>query len=239
VQNVLVVEDGKDHQLIIQKALKDGSSDIIFVDTVKSALSALSQQTFDLIVLDISLPDGHGFEVCSYLQANERLKSVPVIFLTANEDVSTKIAAFALGAEDYIVKPFNPAEFRARVDAKLRKILNSKGSEQTLTLGQISIHFTSQKAFLSVDEKAQELNLTPLEFKILAYLARNAERVLSREQILQAVWGPNVHVFDRTVDTHISSLRKKIAPCGHYIQAVLGSGYCFSVSAAPSKKTAS
>jgi DNA-binding response OmpR family regulator len=227
VSKILIVEDSRDYQLMLKRLLKRESHDIVVAHNTAEAREQIQNNEFDLIILDVTLPLGDGFELCADLQADERLRTIPIIFLSVHEDISRKVAAFALGAEDYIAKSFNPVEFKARVDAKLRKSAKAKknDSEQTLVKGQLRVSLLDQRAYV----KGKEVNLTPLEFKLLAYLARNEGVVLSRETILAAVWGQNVHVFDRTVDTHISALRRKLTPCGKYIRSVLGSGYSFSV----------
>jgi two-component system alkaline phosphatase synthesis response regulator PhoP len=225
VSKILIVEDSRDYQLMLKRLLKRENHDIHVAHNVAEAREKILTHEFDLIILDVTLPLGDGFELCADMQADERLRPIPIIFLSVHEDISRKVAAFALGAEDYIAKSFNPVEFRARVDAKLRKSAKRPDSEQTLVKGQLKVSLLDQRAYV----KGKEVNLTPLEFKLLAYFARNEGVVLSREQILAAVWGQNVHVFDRTVDTHVSALRRKLAPCGKYIRSVLGSGYSFSV----------
>jgi two-component system phosphate regulon response regulator PhoB len=231
MRNILVVEDGEDFQLMIMRALGADANRLVMASSVAQAARILSQERFDLILLDISLPDGDGFEVFTFIQGDEAHRNVPVIFLTASTDLSKKVAAFALGAEDYVVKPFNAVELKARVEAKLRRSAREGSASQVLRKGALKLNVLSQKAY-KVDpvtpDQEEELQLTPLEFKILSHFIRNEDRVLSREQILDAVWGSKVHVFDRTVDTHVSALRRKISPHGDYIQAVLGAGYCFS-----------
>lgn len=195
--------------------------------TYEEAVQVIQSREFELILLDVSLPGKDGFELCAYLQSHPKTKNVPVIFLTGMGEVTSKVTAFSLGAEDYITKPFNLLEFRARIDARLKKARAHSAGDEAPIRGEIELNLASQRALRIEGEKRVDLGLTPMEFKILHYLVRNEGRVLSRDQILNTVWGQNIHVFDRTVDTHISTLRKKLGPKASLIRSVPGSGYGF------------
>ncbi len=227
---ILVIEDTSDTQLLLKKTLAGVATQVIVAGTASEARTALRTVIPDLIVLDISLPDGDGIQLCSEFLADERTKEIPILFLTGKTDVSYKLAAFSMGAEDYIEKPFNPLELRARVQARLKKAQSAKSHGETLTREFLLLDAPTQRAFNIEGGERRPIKLTPREFKLLFHLARNEDHVLTRDQLLTAVWGDAVEVFDRTVDAHISSLRKKLGTLARYILSVQGVGYRFSVT---------
>jgi two-component system alkaline phosphatase synthesis response regulator PhoP len=231
---ILLIEDAPDCQLLVKEALAR-SSDVRIASSLGEARALLGTERFELIILDLSLPDGDGMEFFSRLQGAAAVDGTPVIFLTARTETASQVAAFTLGADDYVVKPIRPVEFRARVEAKLRRIaVRRSGPEAALSCGELTIELGTQKATLA----GRELDLTGREFKILCQLARNAEKALSREQLIQAVWGSSVHVLDRTVDTHVYTLRKKLGGHAHYIVSEVGLGYRLSAGGAAKEKAA-
>ncbi len=237
MKSILLIEDAVDYQLMVKKAFSNAEIELTVAETAAQGRALLAERQYDLLLLDLVLPDGGGLEFMSYLQSDERLSDIPVILLTGTTDVGTKVAAFSLGAEDYISKPFNPLELRARVEAKLKKSTKRQAPVEAMSLGDLTIHLAEQRAYCLEGGSKREIALTGREFKILAYLARNPERVFSRDQILSAVWGENIHILDRTVDTHICALRKKLGSLGHYIESLPGTGY--RLTAARSQKAAS
>ena len=235
MQKLLLVEDSIEIQTLVKKALALPDLVVMIASTISQATDLLAENGFQLILLDIQLPDGDGLEFCSRLQGQNQTREIPVIFLTGREEISTKLAAFSLGAEDYIVKPFNPLEFRARIQAKLKKIQDKKSTDNTLTHGPLTLNLPVMKAYVIEAAQSRDLELTPLEFKLLFHLASSLDQVYSREQILSTVWGQGVHVFDRTVDTHIAGLRKKMGAHAPHVEAVPGIGYRFTLN--PRKKS--
>ncbi len=229
--SVLVVEDAPEFQIMIQRTLSQSGYRVTCVSTAAEAIRELELQSFDLVLLDIVLPDGDGYRVCSRMQNDERLRSVPVFFLTGRTDVYDKVMAFSLGADDYIVKPFDPVELRARVDARLAKRRLQQTVEDCIQKGDLKINLASQKATVVQKEGVEtDLRLTPAEFKLLGFLARNEGKVCSRTQLLSAVWGRDVHVLDHNVYTHICALRRKLASKTSHIESVPRMGYRFVVS---------
>jgi len=227
MHKILLIDDATDVQKITTLALgKD--YDVTVAPTLDTAQQEITKQSFDLILLDVTLPDGDGYHLCASLQSEEQTREIPVIFLTGKSRVSDKVMAFSLGADDYIVKPFEPLELRARIDARLKKLKSRKETETSVRKGDLRVNVPYQKAYLTDETGERELELTPIEFKILYYLAKCEGVVYSRDQILTAIWGGNVHVLDRTIDTHISALRKKLGNHAHYIESVLRTGYRFS-----------
>jgi two-component system, OmpR family, response regulator ResD len=228
---VLLVEDERAHQLIIQKSLS-GFYHIEMAVDVASAHKALASGNYDLFLLDIMLPDGTGFDVLSELRKNEKHRLTPVIFLTVREDLKAKLMGFSLGADDYVVKPAEPLELRARIDAKLRK-MHELGGAQSATfihIGDMVIDLNRQVVQVSENNQMQTLDLTPLEFKLLLFFARHAGQAMSRAKILEAVWGNSTHVLDRSVDSYVAALRRKLGRRAALIKSVHGVGYRLEVN---------
>lgn len=238
INHVLLLEDNLEFQTLVKRALGGGSIKVTVATSSAEALQILEKVSVQLILLDVNLPKQNGFEFFSYLQNSEKYKNTPVIFLTGESDPAKKVAAFSLGAEDYIVKPFDVMEFRARVEARLKKSKKDTQGEESLWRGNIHFNLGSQRVYVMEQGGERELELTSLEFKLLFCLARKEDQVFTREQLLSAVWGDRVQVVDRTIDTHISSLRKKLGPCGKYIESVFGTGYRFRVVSGKTKKKA-
>jgi len=203
------------------------------VTTVTSALEArtrASQTRFDLVMLDVALPDGRGFELCRWLQQDATNADTAIVFLSGRHDTEDRIAAFSVGADDYLEHPFDTRELHARVLSRLRRLRRLRGLRQRdarLERGDLRLDLTCQRAVLRGDEGEQDLDLTPHEFRLLFQLARDEEQPLSRDELMRSVWG-NVVVYERTIDSHLSNLRKKLGSRAGYIQSVRGVGYRFS-----------
>jgi two-component system, OmpR family, phosphate regulon response regulator PhoB len=222
MKTIVCIEDQPDYQQILIKTLRDYQVHIC--STLKEAKDYLSKKTaFDLLIVDVSLPDGDGIRFFSTQKDHLETLGIPVIFLSASTDIENKLTALHLGAEDYLCKPIHPLELKVRVQAKLEKLKKQKEELKDWVLGSLSIDLTRQRVRNIKTDSF--LDLTSLEFRILVYFSKNLERVLSREQILDSVWGQGVAVQDRTVDTHVSHLRKKIKDCGLRIDPVQGMGY--------------
>lgn len=236
LESVLLVEDAVDMQVIVRATI-GSECDLVCATSLNEAEQQLHNGKFALIILDVHLPDGTGFEWCKRLRADSKYKDLPVIFLTGEREIQQRVHGFEVGADDYVTKPLEPNEFKARVQSKLkRKRLEDAKTE--FTVGVFNVDFSVQKAFLNHNGANQELALTPIEFKLLVQFLRNENRVFSREELLIAVWGQTVHVSGHTVDTHISSLRKKVGAYGHYFKAVVKRGYCFTPDDTKSTKSA-
>lgn len=184
--------------------------------TGEQTLNAIRNTTFDIIVLDVMMPGTDGFQV---LEEIRRTSQVPVIMLTARDEEYDKLKGFELGADDYISKPFSPKELMARIGAVLRR--TGKKQPDTITFGGLSITPDSR----TVTIHGERLNLPPKEFDLLLKLSQNERVVLSREKLLQTVWGYNYYGDVRTVDTHIKSLREHLGQYRKLIQTVWGVGY--------------
>src|SRR5262249_6623062 len=147
-----------------------------------------------------------------------RASQIPVICLTGKTETASKVAAFTLGVEDYIVKPFDTIELRVRVEAKLKKIQRARNKSDHLVVGRLQIDRDNYTVHVTEASSRREISLTPTEFKLLCHLARQPERVFSREQLMTAVWGNDAEVFDRAVDVHMSGVRRKLGELGEYLQ---------------------
>lgn len=215
---ILVVEDERDVKDLMLLHLRREGHEASAVENGEEALKLLQTHQYDLVVLDWMLPGLSGLEICKRINGK-----TPVLMVTARADTSDIILGLEIGADDYITKPFEVFIFLARVRALLRRTqLNQELNEKTqLQLGDLKINFESHRVSLGT----QEITLTPSEFKLLAALAKNQGRVLSRERLIELVQGQGVAVVDRAIDTHIFGLRKKLGDCAHLIETVRGVGY--------------
>ena len=228
MNRLLIVEDSVEYQRLLEMTLRSGFI-LTFASTVKGAIELLNANDYELVVLDIMLPDGDGYAVCSAMQKSERLKRVPVIFLTAKNLLSDKLLGFTLGADDYLTKPFEPLELRVRIETKLKRQAETRQEAEILRKANLTLDMSLQRAFVHEGAHLRDLDLTSKEFKLLCFLVRSEGRILNRDDLLSRVWGDEINVSDRTVDTHISKVRKKLGDKADYIKAVYGSGYYFSV----------
>jgi DNA-binding response OmpR family regulator len=225
---VLVVEDSQEFQLMIKGALGRGLQ-LEICATLAEARQKLGAEQYDLILLDVTLPDGSGFEFCSELQSNEKSVKTPIIFLSGRNATTDKVLGLTLGAEDYVTKPFDPTELKARVESKLRKSTVKAQDETTIERGPLRMHLPNYTAMMIVAGKETKLDLTPIEYKILYRLAKNPGHILTRQQLIDNVWGVGAYIEDRSVDKHISSLRRKLGDFSNHVRTVSGLGYQFVV----------
>ncbi|MGD0591538.1 MAG: response regulator transcription factor [Bacteroidota bacterium] len=225
-KTILVVDDEKDIvDLLSYNFTKEGFS----VITARNGRDALdrARQKPDLIILDVMMPEMNGLQVIQELRKEKSTASIPVILLTAKGSETDEIVGLEVGADDYIVKPVKIGKIVARVHAALRRKEQSTKEVMPqvdlIKIKELEINISSYTAHLG----KQKLILPRKEFETLVYLIRNKGRVLSRESILNAVWGENVHVVDRTVDVHIRKIREKLNTYADYIETVPGVGYRF------------
>ncbi|MPY86373.1 MAG: response regulator [Luteitalea sp.] len=222
---ILVVEDEQDLADLIRHALEREKH--MTVDTVTSgdaALQLVAQHVPDLVLLDLNLPGVDGFEVCRLLRARPTTSQVPIIMLTARAGEPDRIAGLDLGADDYIVKPFSLRELAARVRAVLRRRQPQAAPPLSLYRGK---HLVADFDAVAVQVEGQAVRLTRREFELLRCLVENRNRVLSRDRLLEIVWGYDQFIETRSVDVHIGRLRAKLGPAGNQIETVVGLGYRF------------
>jgi DNA-binding response OmpR family regulator len=226
-KRILVVDDEENLCEILKFNLEKAGYE---VDTVLSAEDALSMNlaVYCLIILDIMMGEISGFQMAGIIKKNKHIASVPIIFCTARGSEDDIVCGLNLGADDYIAKPFSIKEVLARVEAVLRRSGSSDLYEQedeSLRYNKLRLDKVSKKVFV----EDTDTSLTKKEFEILSLLMHKPGRVFSREELLKTVWSDEVFVTDRTVDVHITRLRKKIAPYDRNIVARLGYGYCFEI----------
>ncbi|MEW6724923.1 MAG: response regulator transcription factor [Bacillota bacterium] len=224
-KRILVVDDeSRIRQMLCSYLQKEGYESLEAGDG-KAALELARRHRPDLIILDLMLPEMDGYEVCRRLRAEG---SIPVIMLTARSDEVDKLLGLELGADDYVTKPFSPRELVARAKAVLRRTQRAEeAGEQIITSGSLVINLD----LFSVSLDGREIALTPTEFKILALMARHPGRVFSRLQLMEAALGESYEGYERSIDTHVSNLRRKLEsePARpQYINTVYGLGYRFT-----------
>ena len=224
MKRLLVVEDEPGISLGLEDDLKLEGYQVEVIEDGESALQRAREESFDLIILDVMLPGKDGFQVCQALR-REGI-GTPIIMLTARDQEAEKVLGLELGADDYVTKPFSPMELRARVKAVLRR---REGEDLKLyRFGDCEVDFTR----FEFRRDGERVNLTPLEFKLLAALVRHRGQVLDRDQLLDLVWGTDTFITDRVIDTHIANLRKKIEPElsePRHLVSIRGVGYRFDV----------
>tara|TARA_B110001454_G_scaffold67805_1_gene66129 strand:- start:43010 stop:43714 length:705 start_codon:yes stop_codon:yes gene_type:complete len=225
VANILVVEDEQAIAEMIMTSLEMAGYQTKRAANGQIAYQMVLEEAPDLILADWMMPMMTGLELAKRLKREENTAEIPIILLTAKSDEDDKINGFEAGIDDYVIKPFSPRELLARIKAVLRRghvDIEGKG----LAAGQLTLDRSAKKANLA----GEEIHLGPLEFRLLEFFMLHPDRVYSREQLLDRVWGGNVYVEDRTVDVHIRRLRKSIAVLNHdkMIQTVRGAGYRFS-----------
>lgn len=224
--NLLLIEDELTNQKIVAAALSQHK--VVIAPTLDSARKSLTSEQFDLVLLDVQLPDGDGFSFFLELQSIPMNQETPVVFLTSRMEVSDKVTGYTLGADDYITKPIHPLEFKARMEAKLRKLESRNSQGSRFRKDGFVFSLDKQTVVFEGSEKPMPLEMTTLEFKLFLYLIRHKDHVLSREKLIQDVWGDNLNVSDRTIDTHMSHLRKRLQGTTLTVQSVYGAGYRLS-----------
>jgi two-component system alkaline phosphatase synthesis response regulator PhoP len=219
---ILIVEDEPDIALGLSQDLKMEGYEVEVAETGEHGLDRVREKPFDLILLDVMLPGKDGFAVCRELRRSGL--RTPIILLTARSHEAEKVMGLELGADDYVTKPFSPVELRARIKAALRR---SEGeTRESFRFGNMEVDFDR----LEVRRAGKPLDLTPIEFKLLAAFVHSRGTVLSRQQLLDKVWGQSTYVTERVVDTHIGNLRKKIERDPErpvFVTSVRGFGYRF------------
>jgi len=224
---VLVVEDEQDIAGLIKHTLeRSGDASVEIVGRGDEALRAIAGRPPDLVILDLNIPVLSGDEVCRILRQRVETRQLPIIMLTARTSESDRVAGLDLGADDYVTKPFSLRELGARVRAVLRrrKQLVDVGRQPTYQGKHLVADFDAVS--IAVDENP--VRLTRREFELLRFLVENRNRVLSRDRLLERVWGYDRFIETRSVDVHVGRLRAKLGPAGQQIETVIGLGYRFN-----------
>ncbi len=223
-ERILVVDDEPDLLELVRVNLAQSGFDVVTAESGRQVLEQLQRTTPDLLVLDLNLPDLSGTEVCRRVRSNAATAEIPIIMLTARADEVDRVVGFELGADDYVTKPFSPRELALRVRAVLRRRGAKRTPPEYLAHGPLRVDRERHRCF--VEER--EVALTSKEFELLATLIGRPGRVYSRDQLLDKVWGEDVTVTTRTIDTHVKRLREKLGIAGDLIETVRGVGYRFS-----------
>ena len=224
-RNILVVEDETPIREMISFVLDQNGFNAIEACDVEQALAKIHEPYPDLILLDWMLPGGTGVALAKKLKQNEYTRNIPIIMLTARSDEDDKVKGFEAGVDDYVTKPFSPKELIARIKAVIRRV-SPTSLEEEVDFHGLKLDPVAHRVAIN----GNSLDLGPTEFRLLHFFMTHTERVYSREQLLDNVWGTNIYVEDRTVDVHIRRLRKAISGEGHddFVQTVRGAGYRFS-----------
>lgn len=231
MKRILLVDSSCEVQEEVMSAL-GARFETVCTQTLDEARKCLAHESFDLLILEVSFPEGSGFDLCEEIRGEGCGKSpgdIPVIFLSSSTLVSDKVKAFSSGADDYLVRPFEPLELNARVEARLRKKGDPVAEESSIQKGDLMLSIPFQRALLLEGSRERDLKLTPTEFRLLYFFIKNEGTVLSRSQLLSIIWSDDVHVLTRTIDKHISTLKKKLASRSSYIQSVHSKGYRFGL----------
>ena len=219
---VLLVDDERDLLSLLDFNLRAAGFETLLATTGEQALAHLRRRVPDLVLLDVMLPDISGTEICRQLKGNPRTKHVPVVMLTAKGEEVDRVVGFEIGADDYVTKPFSVRELVLRLRAVLRRSGSARGHEQPPeSVGPIRVDVDAHRAFVD----GAEVQLTPIEFKLLTTLMARLGRVQSREQLLEDVWEMSAEVETRTVDTHVKRLREKLGSGRDLLETVRGVGY--------------
>jgi DNA-binding response OmpR family regulator len=221
---ILVIEDDPHMQKVLQRIFREQGYGVTVCGDGQAGLDAFHANRPSAVVLDLVLPNIYGRDLCKIMKAEQ--PGVPVIVVSAISEVADKVLLLELGADDYVTKPFSPRELMARVQSALRRPHKHAAASATYSFGDCEIDF----AKMSARRAGKPITLTAHEFKLLKYFVEHAERVLSREELLNEVWGYNSYPTTRTVDNQILKLRQKLEPDlaePRYLQTVYGAGYKF------------
>ena len=223
-QKIYIVEDEPDIRETLKYNFSNEGFKVSTAPDGEEALSNIKKVLPDVLILDLMLPGISGLDVCKSIRADDDIRDMSIIMLTAKGEEIDRVIGFELGADDYVTKPFSVRELILRVKVLLKKQRESLAQNKLVTFGPIRIDLDAHE--LKINDK--EIVLTALEFKLLQHLVKRKGRVQTREQLLGDVWGYSAEVTTRTVDTHIKRLREKLGNTSDYIQTIRGVGYRFS-----------
>ena len=222
MHKVLVVDDEEPILELLKYNLEKNGYEVKTAQDGARAVDIARKFVPDLVLLDIMMPKMDGVETCRLLRDLPELQKMFVVFLTARSEEYSEVAAFDIGADDYITKPIKPRALMSRISALFRRDSKKSSPSNIITIGDLTIDRTSY----TISVKGKEINLPKKEFELLYFLAQNPNKVFSREDLLQNIWGSDVYVLARTVDVHIRKVREKIGE--DYITTVKGVGYKFT-----------
>jgi two-component system phosphate regulon response regulator PhoB len=223
-KTILVIDDEPDLLELVRVNLDQSGYDVETAADGRQALAALRRRRPDLVVLDLMLPDISGTDLCRQLRADPEWADLPIIMLTAKADEVDRVVGFELGADDYVTKPFSPRELTLRVNAVLRRRASAARAGSLLEQASLRLDPDRHRCYVG----GQEVTLTAKEFDLLRCLMSRPGRVLTRDVLLEQVWGADIAVTSRTIDTHLKRLREKLGEAGNLIETVRGVGYRFA-----------
>jgi two-component system phosphate regulon response regulator PhoB len=226
-KRILIVDDEPAIRDMVAFALRKGEYEPVHAGDAREAASAISERVPDLILLDWMLPGSSGLELARRWRRDDLTRDVPIIMLTARGEENDRVSGLESGVDDYVVKPFSARELLARIKAVLRRSRDDE-DDGSVTVGSIRIDGAAHRVFASENP----LHVGPTEYRLLHFFMTHADRVYTRTQLLDHIWGGNVYVEERTVDVHIRRLRKALEPfkLEEMVQTVRGSGYRFSAA---------
>jgi two-component system phosphate regulon response regulator PhoB len=223
-ERILVIDDEPDLLELVRVNLHQAGYRVETAESGRRGLEQLRRNKPDLVILDLMLPDISGTELCRQVRADGELARTPIIMLTAKADEVDRVVGFELGADDYVTKPFSPRELTLRVAAVLRRKPTRAGAAARLEHGSLTLDPERHRCFVA----GSEVQLTAKEFDLLERLMTRPGRVMTRDFLLEHVWGADISVTARTIDTHLKRLREKLGPAGDLIETVRGVGYRFA-----------
>lgn len=231
MKRILIIEDDRDIVELVRYNLTNEGFQVSAASDGSTGLSVLKKSPPDLLLLDLMLPKLSGLEICREIRRDDSLNRLPILMLTARGDEADRVVGLEMGADDYVTKPFSPRELLARVKALLRRAEPPNDAGRTIEVGKLEIDPASYR----VSNTGKPVPLSTLEFRLLYYLASRPNRVFTRDQLLDAVWGTDRFVTPRSVDVYVRRLREKIESDPEnpvYLKTVRGAGYLFETRAA-------
>jgi DNA-binding response OmpR family regulator len=227
MNQILLIEDDLINQKLVVSSLSNHQ--IKAVASLAEARKELALNNYDLIILDIGLPDGDGFSFLLEIQQTQANSNLLIVLLTGKDAANDKVVGYTLGADDYFTKPINHIVFKARIEAMLQKKDKSNLKKDTLVKDSFVISFSKQTVSYEGKNGLEKIDMTSLEFKLFVYFFERKDQVLSREQLIHDIWGDRINISDRTIDSHISRLRKHLSNSNITIQSIYSAGYKLSV----------
>ncbi len=230
-KRILIVDDEPAIRDMVAFALRKGEYEPVHAGDAREAQTAIVDRVPDLILLDWMLPGTSGLDLARRWRKDSMTRDIPIIMLTARGEENDRVSGLEAGVDDYVVKPFSARELLARIRAVMRRT-REDDEEGNVSVGALRIDGAAHRVFAQVGDVATPVAIGPTEYRLLHFFMTHPERVYTRSQLLDHVWGGNVYVEERTVDVHIRRLRKTLEPTGleHMVQTVRGAGYRFSAS---------
>lgn len=222
---ILYLEDNPESQAIF-KGLIEPRHQVVVADSIHSAMDLIRTRHFHTIVLDVELPDGESFSLIPKIKESALNRYTPVVLLSCRDSLNSRVIGLTLGADDFIAKPFQPLELIARIEARLRGG-KAQTRNQVIDFWPFRVDLAHMTISIFEDEEERVFDLTLIEFKILKYFLENENKVVTRDEVAGSVWGKNINLGPRTIDTHIYSIRKQLGPYSNYIRSISKVGYIF------------